>query len=126
MMGQLRLAGVLAAACVFFGAADQARAEVKGQQYLVYTSSTVSGEFGSVLTFSNPGGNIGTFTLLAENLEVGAGAYLQLGGGISFVTARGISTSGYSGRFTAISLGNNLVFGQGSGNAGDVFFFIGI
>lgn len=126
MKSSMCFVGVLTATFAFFGMADQASAEVKGQTYLVYTDSTVSGEFGSVLNFSTQLGPTGTFTLLAEDLEVGAGAYLQLGGNISFVRATGASTSGYVGSFTAISFGTNLIIGQGSGNAGDTFYFIGI
>lgn len=129
MFGKMQLAAAVVAVGAYFGIADQARADVAGQQYLITTNSTESGTFGSVLNFSGvaPAGFIsaGTFNLLAENLEVGAGAYVQLNLGFaSIVRARGLSTSGYRGSFMAVSIGN-LIAGQGTGNADDQFTFFG-
>ncbi len=124
MMGQLRFAGILAAACAFFSAADQAQAAVDDRTYGLSVLSTVSGGFGGVLYFSaedNPVQRRGTFFLDTE--QDGRGTYDQSLLGLT-VSAQGNDGDDYRGQFRALSIGPVLI-GAGSGNAGDIFVFFG-
>lgn len=107
---------VVAAASVFFVNTKEADAAAANNTYVTYVVSSVSGEFGAVLTFTN-----NSFVLVAEDGSLGGGSFTD---GVVFTRGLGIS-GGYVGTFTAIA-SPNLIIGVGVGTAGDTFFFIGL
>ncbi len=107
---------LVAASSVFFVNTQQAAAAAAGNSYVVYVDSSVSGEFGAVVTFT-----ANTFVLVAEDGDLGGGVFVEFG---PFAFATGVN-DGYVGSFTALTIGNNFIIGAGEGDVGDNFWFIG-
>jgi hypothetical protein len=108
---------LVAASTAFFVSPQQADAAAAGNTYTVFVDSTVSGEFTAVASFQ-----VATFFLVAENGELGGGTFIEFG---PFVFAQGQNEDDYVGEMTAITIGNNFIFGWGEGNIGDQFWFYG-